>query len=109
MNKVMDIIKEKGIDKRLQDSVNRTASFCGGNITQDVIDSSVKHILEFEIDRNPELEDAFAEYAYDLAMDKLVEELGIKYNPDSDAAKNHSERDHAMHQAAVLLSRIICK
>ena len=45
MNKVMNIIKEKGIDKKLQDSVNRVVSLSGGNIPQEEIDLSVKHIL----------------------------------------------------------------
>lgn len=109
MNKVMNIIKEKGIDKKLQDSVNRAVSFSGGNIPQEEIDLSVKHILEFEMHMNPDFEDAFAEYAYDLAMDNLVKELGIKYDPDSDAAKYHSERDQAMHSFAVMLAKMICR
>lgn len=78
--------------KKLHDSVNRAVSFSGGNIPQEEIDLSVKHILEFEMHMNPDFEDAFAEYAYDLAMNNLLKELGIKYNPDSDAARNHSER-----------------
>ena len=109
MNKVMNIIKEKGIDKKLQDSVNRAVSFSGGNIPQEEIDLSVKHILEFEMHMNPAFEDAFAEYAYDLAMDNLVKELGIKYDPDSDTAKYHSERDQAMHSFAVMLAKMICR
>lgn len=107
MNKVMNIIKEKGIDKKLQDSVNRAVCFSGGNIPQEEIDLSVKHILEFEMHMNPDFEDAFAEYAYDLAMNNLVKELGIKYDPD--AVKNYSERDHAIHSFAVMLAKMICR
>lgn len=109
MNKVMNIIKEKGIDKNLQNSVNRAVSFSGGNIPQEEIDLSVRNILDLEMHMNPAFEDAFAEYAYDLAMDNLVKELGIKYDPDSDAAKYHSERDQAMHSFAVMLAKMICR
>ena len=58
---------------------------------------------------NHDFEDAFAEYAYDLAMNNLVKELGIKYNPDFDTAKNHSERDHTIHSFAVMLAKMICR
>lgn len=109
MNKLLSAIKEKGIDKRLHNSVNSVASLCGGNIPQEEIDLSVRHILDLEMHMNPDFEDAFAEYAYDLAMDNLVKELGIKYDPDSDAAKYHSERDQAMHSFAVMLAKMICR
>lgn len=105
MNKVMNIIKEKGIDKKLQGSVNRVVSLSGGNTPQEEIDLSVKHILEFEIYMDPDFEDAFAEYAYDLAMNNLVKELGIKYDPD--AMKNYYEHDHAIH--AVALAKMLCR
>lgn len=87
MNKVMDIIKEKRIDERMQDSVNRVVNFSGGNIPQEIIDASVKDMLEIEMTMNNDFKDAFVKYAYDLAMNNILKELGIKYNPES--AKNH--------------------
>ncbi len=107
MNKMMNIIKEKSIDKKLQDSVNRAVSLSGGNIPQEEIDLSVKYILEFEMHMDPDFADAFVEYAYNLAMNNLVKELGIKYDPD--AMKNYSEHDHAMHSFAVMLAKTICR
>lgn len=107
MNKLLSVIKEKGIDKRLHNSVNSVASLCGGNIPQEEIDLSVRHILDLEMHMNPDFEDAFAEYAYDLAMNNLVKELDIKYDPD--AVKNYSERDHAIHSFTVMLAKMICR
>lgn len=49
---------------------------------------------------------AFAEYALDLAMDSVVKELGIKYNPE--AAKNLSDFDKAMCSAVDRLVKTIC-
>lgn len=76
------------------------------DVTQEEIDKSVRIILDFELHRNPELSDAFAEYALDLAMDSVVKELGIKYNPE--AAKNLSDFDKAMCSAVDRLVKTIC-
>lgn len=78
----------------------------GKDVPQEEIDKSVRIILDFELHRNPELSDAFAEYALDLAMDSVVKELGIKYNPE--AAKNLSDFDKAICSAVDRLAKIIC-
>lgn len=102
MNRVISIIKEKGIDKKLQDSLNRTVRFCGEEFPQEIIDKATKSILEIEMLRNPDLEYAFAEYSYDLAMNNIVKELGIKYDPDS-------ECDSFEKHLAAVLAKIICR
>lgn len=106
MNKVMDIIKGKCIDERMQDSVNRAVNFSGGNIPQETIDASVKDMLEIEMTMNNDFKDAFAEYAYDLAMNNILKELGIKYNPES--AKNHIGCDPRFNIAA-MLAKVLCR
>ena len=97
MSKVVEMLKEKGIAERIQRNVDRSVA---------LFDKSVRIILDFELHRNPELSDAFAEYALDLAMDSVVKELGIKYNPE--AAKNLSDFDKAMCSAVDRLVKTIC-
>lgn len=75
MEKIMELIKKKGIDKGIQDAINKSYALTGGNISQDDITEAVKNIIRLEIIRNPELSDAFAEYALDLAMDSVVNRL----------------------------------
>lgn len=105
MSKVVEMLKEKGIAERIQRNVESVALF-GKDVPQEEIDKSVRIILDFELHRNPELSDAFAEYALDLAMDSVVKELGIKYNPE--AAKNLSDFDKAMYSAVDRLVKTIC-
>ncbi|MGF0017518.1 hypothetical protein [Sporofaciens sp. SGI.106] len=102
MNRVISIIKEKCIDKKIQYSLNIAVRFCGEELPQEVVDESTKSLLKFEMLRNPDLNDAFAKYAYDLAMDNLVKELGIKYEPDS-------ECDRFEKHLAAVLAKIICR
>lgn len=105
MSKVVEMLKEKGIAERIQRNVESVALF-GKDVPQEEIDKSVRIILDFELHRNPELSDAFAEYTLDLAMDSVVKELGIKYNPE--AAKNLSDFDKAMYSAVDRLVKTIC-
>lgn len=77
MSKVVEMLKEKGIAERIQRNVDRSVALFGKDVPQEEIDKSVRIILDFELHRNPELSDAFAEYALDLAMDSVVKELGI--------------------------------
>lgn len=75
MSKVVEMLKEKGIAERIQRNVDRSVALFGKDVPQEEIDKSVRIILDFELHRNPELSDAFAEYALDLAMDSVVKEL----------------------------------
>ena len=109
MSKILDLIREKGIDQKLQKSVNKAAYLCNGDIPQEITDDAVKSILSFEIDTNADLAEAFAEYAYDLGMNSLVKELDIKHNPESDIAKNHSEHDQLIRSIAVILADLSCR
>lgn len=106
MSKVVEMLKEKGIAERIQRNVDRSVALFGKDVPQGEIDKSVRIILDFELHRNPELSDAFAEYALDLAMDSVVKELGIKYNPE--AAKNLSDFDKAIYSAVNRLVKTIC-
>lgn len=107
MSKILDLIREKGIDQKLQDSINKAAYLCNGDIPQEITDEAVKQILEFEILRNHDLERAFVDYMYELGMNSLVKELGIKCNPD--AVTKHSECDCAKHSIAVMLIDLLCR
>lgn len=106
MSKVIEMLKEKGIAERIQRNVDRSVALFGEDAPQEAIDKAVEMILDFEFHRDPELSDAFAEYAYNLAMKSVVKELGIKYNPDS--AKNLSDFDKAMYSAVDRLVKTIC-
>ena len=105
MSKVVKILKEKGITERIQCNVDRSVALFWEDAPQETIDKSVEMILDFEFHRDPELSDAFAEYAYNLAMKSVVKEPGIKYNPDS--AKNLSDFDKAMYSAGDRLVKTI--
>ena len=102
MSNIVDLIKEKGIAEKIQNAVNNSANFLGETIPQDVIDDTVEGILQTEIMRNPDLEEKFAEYAFDLAFDNIVKELGITYDPDS-AAKMDAEDKFLAYLAAKLV------
>ena len=106
MSKVVEMLKEKGIAERIQRNVDRVAAFYEKPVPQEEIDKSVRIILDIECRRDSELGNALAEYALDLAMDSVVKELGIKYNPD--AAKNLSDSDKAMYSAVDRLAKMIC-
>ena len=74
MSKVVEMLKEKGIAERIQRNVDRSVALFGKDVPQEEIDKSVRIILDFELHRNPELSDAFAEYALDLLE---VDRLGL--------------------------------
>lgn len=101
MNKFIEILKEKGIDKDMQDSVDRVTSFFHGNASQAVIDKSVKQIIEISIGRDDVLKEAFCEYSYENGINAVIKELDIKYNPDSNAA-HLSEVDKCRLKLSVL-------
>ena len=52
MEKIMELIKKKGIDKDIQDAVNKSYVLTGGNISQDDITEAVINIIRLEIIRN---------------------------------------------------------
>lgn len=106
MSKVVEMLKEKGIAERIQRNVDRSVALFGKDVPQEEIDEAVRAILDFEFKRNSDLGNALAEYALDLAMDSVVKELGIKYNPE--AAKNLSDFDKAICSAVDRLAKIIC-
>ena len=49
MEKIMELIKKKGIDKGIQDAINKSYALTGGNISQDDITEAVKNIIRLEI------------------------------------------------------------
>ena len=55
MEKIMELIKKKGIDKGIQDAINKSYALTGGNISQDDITEAVKNIIRLEIIRNHHL------------------------------------------------------
>ena len=105
MSKVVELLKEKGIVDRMQKWVDKTITLYPEGVSQSEIDEAVRGIFGLEMSRDGDIEDAFAEYSYDLAMDRIVKELGIKYNPDSDASKKISNKDRAIFTLAVMLCR----
>lgn len=108
MSKVVEMLEEKGIVERLHKHIDRTVTLFGKDVPQEEIDRSVKMILDFEFQRNPDLGNAFAEHALDIAMDSVVKELGIKYNPDSDYSKKVLEENTEGRSALLGLIKIIC-
>ena len=106
MSKFADLIKEKGVLEGIQNAVDK-ACVLAGKSPQKSIDSAVRDILENELHEDEELEEAFAEYAYELGLDAIVKELHITFNPDSDAARNVSGEDRMYYSIAALLAMLI--
>lgn len=106
MSKFADLIKEKGILEEIQNTVDKVGAI-HGDVVQEDVDAGVKCILESEIRHDEELEEAFAEYAYEVGLDAIVKELHITFNPDSDAARNVSGEDRMYHSIAALLAMLI--
>ena len=101
-----ELLKKKGIVEKLQRSVDRCAALCGGDVPQGEIDKSIKLIIQLEIHRDEELTDAFVDVFADLALEQVVKELDIKYNPESDAAQNPETPTSML---AMLFAKLICQ
>ena len=96
MSKFAELIREKGLLEMIQNAVDKTCVLAGKS-PQKSIDSAVRDILENEFHKDEELEEAFAEYAYELGLDAIVKELRITFNPDSDASRNISDHHRMIH------------
>ena len=101
MDEFVEIFKEKGLDKEIQNTVDRVATFFHGNVPQAVIDRSVKKMIEISINQDDVLREAFCEYSYESGINAVIKELDIKYNPDSKAA-HLSEADKCRLRSSVL-------
>lgn len=106
MSKLAELIKEKGILEKIQNTVDKMCVLAGKS-PQKSIDFAVRDILENELHEDEELEKAFAEYAYEVGLDAVVEELHITFNPDSDAARNISDHDRMIHSISGLLALLM--
>ena len=106
MSKFAELIKEKGLLEMIQNVVDKTCVLAGKS-PQKSIDSAVRDILENELHEDEELEEAFAEYAYELGLDAIVKELHITFNPDSDASRNISDHDRMIHSISGLLALLM--
>ena len=106
MNQFIELLKKKGIVEKLQRSVDRCAALYGGDVPQGEIDKSIKLIIQLEIHRDEELTDAFVDDFADLALEQVVKELDIKYNPESDAAQNPETPTSML---AMLFAKLICQ
>lgn len=106
MNQFIELLKKKGIVEKLQRSVDRCAALYGGDVPQGGIDKSIKLIIQLEIHRDEELTDAFVDVFADLALEQVVKELDIKYNPESDAAQNP---ETSTSMLAMLFAKLICQ
>ena len=110
MEMIMELIKKKGIDKDIQDAVNKSYVLTGGNISQDDITEAVKNIIRLEIIRNHDLSDAVFDAMFDKVVDEIAAELNITCQPDvceekgDDLKENLIERVGNVHQglAAIL-------
>lgn len=106
MSKFVELIKEKGILEEIQNTVDKVGAIYG-DVVQEDVDTGVKRILESEIRHDEELEEAFAEYAYEFGLDAIVKELHITFNPDSDASRNISDHDRMIHSISGLLALLM--
>lgn len=94
MEKIMELIKKKGIDKDIQDAVNKSYVLTGGNISQDDITEGVKDIIRLEIIRNHDLSDAM----FDKVVDEIAAELNITYQPDVCEEKGDDLKESLIEQ-----------
>ena len=106
MSKFAELIKEKGLLEEIQNTVDKVGAI-HGDVVQEDVDVGVKRILESEICHDEELEEAFAEYAYEVGLDAIVKELHITFNPDSDASRNISDHDRMIHSISGLLALLM--
>ena len=109
MDKFVEIFKEKGLDKAIQNAVDRVTTFFHGDVSQAVIDRSVKQMIEISIRQDDVLREAFCEYSYESGINAAIKELDIKYNPDSKAA-HLSEADKCkLRSSALEVLKLIVK
>lgn len=106
MSKLAELIKEKGLLEEIQNTVDKVGAI-HGDVVQEDVDVGVKRILESEIRHDEELEEAFAEYAYEFGLDAIVKELHITFNSDSDASRNISDHDRMIHSISGLLALLM--
>lgn len=85
MKKVIELLKESGTIEKIQKSIN-SAGGMTGEVPQEIIDGAVGNIIIMEMNHNEELEDAVIDYAMNKAIGDIVNELGIKFQPDSKEA-----------------------
>jgi len=83
MENIIRILNESGVSERMQKSINRVTKVIDGDIPQEVIDHSIADMICLEAIRNEELEEAILEYAVNKTIPKIVDALGIKYQPES--------------------------
>lgn len=113
MEKIMELIKKKGIDKGIQDAINKSYALTGGNISQDDITEAVKNIIRLEIIRNHDLSDAVFDAMFDKVVDKIAAELNITCQPDvceekgDDLKENLIEQVGNVHQGLVAILKFL--
>lgn len=103
MKEIIRIMKESGAVDRIQKSVN-SAGGMTGEVPQELIDNAVGNIIIMEMNHNAELEDAVVDYAMTKAVGEIVEELEIKFQPDSKEAR---EKPLSMQLLEIILKSIL--
>lgn len=106
MNQFIELLKKKGIVDKLQRSIDRCVALYGEDVPQEDIDKSIKLIVQHEIHRDEELMDAFVDFFAESALEQVVKELDIKYNPESDAAQNPETPATLL---AMLFAKLVCQ
>ena len=101
MEKIMELIKKKGIDKGIQDAVNKSYTLTGGNISQDDVTEAVKNIIRLEIIRNHDLSEAVFDAMFDKVVDEIVARLNITYQPDVYEGKEDELKENLRTQTDI--------
>lgn len=86
MEKIMELIKKKGIDKGIQDAINKSYALTGGNI------------IRLEIIRNHDLSDAVFDTMFDKVVDEIAAELNITCQPDVCEEKGDDLKENLIEQ-----------
>lgn len=83
MKKFIELLKEKGIVERIQETVNCVPTTCEGCDETECNNDAIKAILMMECERCDDLDEAFIEGATDMFLDAVVKDLDIKKDPDA--------------------------
>lgn len=86
MNKFIELLKEKGIVDKLQNTVNRVP--IPVNVPDEkrkaLLNSAIGQIILMEVKMDEELNDCFDECAIDMFLKAVIEELDIKKDPETE-------------------------
>lgn len=81
MQEIIELLKEKGFVATLQHTLDATSAITGG-IPEDASLESSKYCLREFIKRHEDVQNKFADFAIDSALEAIIKALDLKPNKD---------------------------